>query len=168
MNWKVLRLLYLHEIRMLLRARRTVVLAVVLPAVIMPLMLYAQKYSANRRDRLLTGITYRYAITGPLAGRVRVLLNETRESLNQDDNPGHEKLRQFKFVETNVSSPDDSLKRNEIQFYIETMSSDDADNLAPKRERGPRAASVTRNSAPADRLEGVPLINIVYSEDRDA
>jgi sodium transport system permease protein len=168
MNWKVLRLLYLHEIRMLLRARRTVVLAVVLPAVIMPLMLYAQKYSANRRDRLLTGITYRYAITGPLAGRVRVLLNETRESLNQDDNPGHEKLRQFKFVETNVSNPDDSLKRNEIQFYIETMSSDDADNLAPKRESGPRAASVTRNSAPAHRLEGVPLINIVYSEDRDA
>src|SRR5206468_8099260 len=85
MNWKVLRLLYLHEIRMLLRARRTVVLAVVLPAVIMPLMLYAQKYSANRRDRLLTGITYRYTITGPLAGRVRLLLNETREGLNQDD-----------------------------------------------------------------------------------
>src|SRR5262249_59187958 len=105
MNWQVLRLLYLHEIRMLVRARRTVVLAVVLPAVIMPLMLYAQKYSANRRERLLTGITYRYAITGPLADRVRVLLNQTRQSLSQDHNPEHEKLRQFKFVETNLASP---------------------------------------------------------------
>src|SRR5262245_43495811 len=165
MNWKVLRLLYLHEIRMLLRARRTVVLAVVLPAVIMPLMLYSQKYSANRRELLLTGTMYRYAIIGPLAGRVRMLLNQTRQSLVQDANPAHEKLRQFKFVETNVANPGDSLKRNEIQFYIETITSDDADRLPPRKESGSRPTSATRNSATANRLEGVPLINIVYSED---
>src|SRR5262245_3036231 len=167
MNWNVLHLLYAHEIKMLLRARRTVVLAVVLPAVIMPLMLYAQKYSANRRERLLTGITYRYAITGPLADRVRVLLNQTRESLSQDHNAEHEKLRQFKFVETNVASPIESLKRNEIEFYIETMSSDDADKLPAKKERGPRSTAI-RSSSTAQRLVGVPLINTVYSEDRDA
>ena len=37
MNWNVLRILFLHELKMLLRARRTVVMAIVLPAVIMPL-----------------------------------------------------------------------------------------------------------------------------------
>ena len=54
MNWSVLRLLFLHEVKMLVRARRTVVMAILLPAVIMPLMLYAQKYSADSRERLLT------------------------------------------------------------------------------------------------------------------
>src|SRR5215470_5274220 len=78
MNWRVLRLLFLHELRMLLRARRTVVMAIVLPAVIMPLMLYAQKYSFERRERLLSGAVYRYSITGILTDRVRTLINETR------------------------------------------------------------------------------------------
>src|SRR5215475_1071349 len=167
MKWNALRLLYVHELRMLLRARRTVVLAVVLPAIIMPLMLYAQKYSANRRERLLTGTTYRYTVTGPLVDRVRVLLNQTRTNLSQHDNPEHEKLRQFKFVETNVANPIESLKRNEIQFYIETMSSDDADKLPPKKESAPRPGA-TRNNSTVQRLSSVPLINIVYSEDRDA
>src|SRR5215831_12402357 len=99
MNWKVLRLLYLHEIRMLVRARRTVVLAVVLPAVIMPVMLYAQKYSASRRERQLTGATYRYATIGPMADRVRALIDQTRESLGREQGPEHESLRKFKFVE---------------------------------------------------------------------
>src|SRR5262245_45387564 len=166
MKWNVLRLLYVHELRMLLRARRTVVLAVVLAAIIMTLMLYAQKYSVNRRERLLTGTTYRYTVTGPLADRARVLLNQTRTNLSQHDNPEHEKLRQFKFVETNVANPTESLKRNEIQFYIETLNSDDADKLPPKKESATRPGA-TRNST-AQRLSSVPLINIVYSEDRDA
>jgi ABC-type transport system involved in multi-copper enzyme maturation permease subunit len=131
------------------------------------LMLYAQKYSVNRRARLLTGTTYRYTVTGPLADRVRVLLNQTRTNLSQHDNPEREKLRQFKFVETNVANPTESLKRNEIQFYIETMSSDDADKLPPKKESAPRPGG-TRNNSTAQRLSSVPLINIVYSEDRDA
>ena len=62
MNWSVLRLLYVHELKMLVRARRTVVMAVVLPAVIMPLMLYAQKFSSDRRERILTGLDELFTI----------------------------------------------------------------------------------------------------------
>ena len=54
MNWSVLRLLFLHELKMLVRARRTVVMAIVLPAVIMPLMLW-------------TGLTHRRRIHLALA-----------------------------------------------------------------------------------------------------
>ena len=36
MNWDTVLLLYRHELRMLVRARRTVVMAIVIPAVIMP------------------------------------------------------------------------------------------------------------------------------------
>ena len=71
MNWSVLRLLYIHEIKMLVRARRTVVMALVIPAVIMPVMIYAQKFANERRERTLTATTYLYAVTGPLADRVR-------------------------------------------------------------------------------------------------
>src|SRR5262249_27655236 len=136
----ILRLLFVHEMKMLLRARRTVIMAIVLPAVIMPLMLYAQKYSANRRERQLIGTTYRYAITGPLADRTRLLINQTRDSLGGSDDESLERLLQFKFIESSVVNAQESLDRNEIEFYIETMTGDQADNLAkpapPARSAG--------------------------------
>jgi len=166
MNWSVLRLLYIHEMKMLLRGRRTVVMALVLPAVIMPLMLYAQKYSVNRRERLLAGTTYRYAITGPQANRLRILIDQTRQSLDGIRDADVEKLSQFKSVEVPVANPNDSLKRNEIEFYLETMTGAEADKLPKETANRPR--NVSRNSSGPGRLPGVPLVNIVYSEDRDA
>src|SRR5215475_4763444 len=105
MNWNVLRLLYVHEMKMLVRGRRTVVMALVLPAVIMPLMLYAQKYSVNRRERLLAGTTYRYAVTGPQADRLRILIHQTQQNLDGIPDAEVEKLRQFKLVEVRVPNP---------------------------------------------------------------
>src|SRR5262249_42617491 len=166
MNWNVLQLLYVHEMKMLLRGRRTVVMALVLPAVIMPLMLYAQKYSANRRERLLEGTIYRYAVTGPLADRLRALVNQTRQHLDSFRDADVEKLRQFESVEVRVTDPEDSLKKNEIEFYLETMTSAEADNL-PK-EPAKRPPNSFRNTGAPGRLQGVPVVNIVYSEDRDA
>src|SRR5437879_2203541 len=120
MNWSILRLLFLHELKMLVRARRTVVMAILLPAVIMPLMLYAQKYSADRRERLLTGTTYRYAITGESEDRVRSLIDRTRQTLRAQEDE-FDGLRQFKFVELRVADPRASLDKDDIDFYIETI-----------------------------------------------
>src|SRR6185369_13198968 len=122
MNWSVLRLLYVHEMRMLLRARRTVVLAILLPLVIMPLMLYAQKYSYQRREQQLISTTYRYAVTGPLADRVRTLIAQTRASLPPETETDFDRLREYKIVELQTSNAQDSLDKNQINFYIETFS----------------------------------------------
>jgi sodium transport system permease protein len=166
MNWSVLRLIYVHELRMLLRARRTVITAIVLPAVIMPLMLYAQKFSSDRRDRLITETTYRFTITGPLADRMRLLINQARESVNADATQEFEDLRRFKFVEAKVADPEASLDQNDIQFYIETLTGEEADKLPPKPDPAQRQPNAQGRSTTA-RLNGVPLINVVYRGDRD-
>src|SRR5262245_28549928 len=145
MNWNTLWLLYVHEMKMLVRGRRTVVMALVLPAVIMPLMLYAQKYSINRRERLLAGTTYRYAVTGPQADRLRMLIQQTQQSLDDIRDADVEKLQQFKLVEVRVANPTESLKRNEIEFYLETMTGADADKLP--RETAERSPTLFRNSS---------------------
>jgi sodium transport system permease protein len=165
MNWRVLRLLYIHELKMLLRARRTVFMAIVIPAVLMPLMLYAQKYSHDRRERTLHAATYRYVITGPLAGRIRTAIQDARAAIDQNDEDLAD-LRQFKFEELpSVSDPRENLDANVIQFYIETFSGEDADKLSSKARPAPRNPS----APPAPRrLGGVPLVNVVYREDRDA
>jgi len=167
MNWSVLRLLFIHEMKLLLRARRTVVTAIVLPALIMPLMLYAQKYSSSRRERVLTGTTYRYTITGPLADRMRNLIQQTRERLNDDASEDLEQLRQFKFVEMKITNAKESLDRDAIHFYIETIAGKEADKIPQKVDSLPRGP-VARRNLPPKRLEGGPLINVVYRADRDA
>ena len=163
MNWSVLRLLYVHELRMLVRARRTVVMAIVLPAVIMPMMLYAQKYSADRRERMLTGATYQYAITGELADRMRSLIDQTRQTVAQNHDENLDRLRQFKFVEVRTDHPRESLDKNEVQFYIEALSAEEADKNPPKDDpSSPKAPGTPR------RLPGVPVIHVIYRGDRDA
>src|SRR5262245_30148160 len=158
MNWSVLRLLFVHEIKMLLRARRTVILAVVLPAVVMPLMIYAQKYSADRRERQLTSTTYRFAISGPLAERLRGLITKARESLSATDDQEFDRLRQFKFIEIDATNPRESLDKNEIDFYIETFTGEQADKLPTKPDTSNRQSNASRNnSSTVRRLGGVPL-----------
>jgi len=150
---------------MLLRARRTVFMAIVLPAVIMPLMLYAQKYSFERSERLRSETTYRYAISGELSGRARRLIHDTLARLRQEDAEHAEQLDQLRpltFVETTTNDPRASLEKDEIHFYIEAISGSeadarDADALHEQYRRGKQR-----------RLEGVPLMNVIYRGDRVA
>jgi len=166
MNWELVRLLFRHELRMLGRARRTVVMAIVLPAIIMPLMLFAQKYSSDRHQRLLTGTIYRYAITGEFADRVRSLIDQTRKSLSDRQDDDSQRLRQFRFVETTTPDVRASLNTDEIQFYIETITGPEADKIAGAVYDRP-GRSQSAPTAPR-RLPGVPVINVVYSGDRIA
>jgi sodium transport system permease protein len=166
MNWSVIRLLWAHELKMLLRARRTVIMAVVLPAVMMPLMIYAQKYSNDRRERELQAATYPYAITGPLAAQIRNAIADARVSLAGEQDGDLRQLSHFNFVElSSLANPRQSLDDNQIQFYIETFSGDEADKAATRSEAPQRNAA----ARPAQRrLKGVPLVNVVYREDRDS
>ena len=165
MNWMVLRLLFVHELRMLIRARNTVVMAIVLPAVIMPLMLYAQKYSNDRRVRSLTGTTFTYVVTGPLAERVRSLIEKTKQEIAKDNDETLDTLREFKFAETKAGNLRESLDGGAIHFYIEAITGEEADKR-PRTEE--QVSGRPSQPPPPRRLKGVPLINVVYRGDRDA
>ena len=64
MNWAALRLLFIHEMRMVLRSRRTIVTSLVLPAVLMPIMILGARYVQREQTIRLDQTTFRYAITG--------------------------------------------------------------------------------------------------------
>jgi len=145
MNWSVFRLLYVHEMRMLVRARRTIVLAVLLPALVMPLMLLASKYSNDQRAQTLADTTYKFAIMGPLSVRVRGLIEKTGSQHSTS-------VRPFKFTEILTNDPAKALETGDIQFYIRTQTGEEADNLP---------------GIPKERLKGVPLVTVVYRGNQD-
>src|SRR6185295_3853250 len=113
MNWGVFRILFLHEMRLLARARRTVIMSVLLPSLVMPLMLLASRYSNDQREQSLEAKTYKYTVVGPLADRVRGLIEKTRKD---------ESASRFKFTESTVDDPVQALESGAIQFFIRTDS----------------------------------------------
>jgi sodium transport system permease protein len=164
MNWQTLKILYLHEIRTLVRARRTVVMAIVIPTVVMPLMLFASKFSNDQRQKTLTDTTYTYAITGDLSARIRSVIEasqaEIRKTPIADDSNA---LRNFKYREVQVADAAASLDRNDIHFYIETFSGEAADALpVPKPDLDDDTSSVPSALLVPKRLKGVPLVRVVY------
>jgi len=145
MNWSIFRLLYFHEMRLLLRARRTMVLSIVFPALIMPIMLLGSKYSNDRREQALQDTNYRFAISGPLSDRIRDLIDKTRAL----DSKSQQK---FKFTEARIDDPAKALEANDIQFYIRTQTGAESD---------------TALNPPKDRLPGVPTVTVVFRGNQD-
>src|SRR5690606_20184401 len=72
----VLRTLYRHELRMLLRDRRTILVAVLAPLLIFPLLIWVTRYAEESRVEQLEATTFLYAVTGSEAEAARSLVAE--------------------------------------------------------------------------------------------
>jgi sodium transport system permease protein len=177
MNWPTVRVLLRHEITMLLRDRRTIVVAIVLPIAIMPLAFFASSTMQQKREKNLEQTVYRYAVTGSRA-------KQLREAIARDlsRGTGAEEIAPvegsgpatFQCEEVGVTDPEASLKSKEIHFYLEALSGSEADALPQpekKSEASPlhrdRDASEERIAPEPERLPGVPLVRLYYQADRD-
>jgi sodium transport system permease protein len=178
MNWQTVRVLFSHELRMLLRDRRTILVAVVLPLVIYPIIFYATKSTAERRERNLAATVYKYAVTGSQAEQVRAWIRRGTESLAREapaSKGGSGNLADFKSQEITTQDPAAGLKAGDIHFYLEGLSGPEADALPRKKEEPKPEASgeTSKSSAPEaaipapKRLPGVPMIRICFQGDRD-
>src|SRR6266545_8348988 len=103
MSWNTIWILVSHELRMLVRDRRTVMLSLVLPIAVMPLILFGTRYVNQRRTRSLDETTYKYAVTGSDAESARALVVGARASLAKalmaDREDGGASLEKFKCEE---------------------------------------------------------------------
>ncbi len=176
MNWQIVRVILLHELRMLLRYRRTVVLAVILPLLTVPAILLTAKFISDRREKHLQSMVYRYAVVGSDADRLRELIARGKQQLpitpraeTGEDNGS----ANFSFEEVRAGDAEASLQAKKIQFYIEGLSGAEADALSPdalkgeeEKRRGPGQQLQNEALAEPGRLPGVPAIRIFYLGDQ--
>ncbi|MDR1728327.1 MAG: ABC transporter permease subunit [Acidobacteriota bacterium] len=179
MNWRIIRYLTGHELRMLVRDRRSMMLSVVLPLVLIPLMFYVMKFINEGQRQRVVDTVFRYAVTGSEAGSVRALIAEARKVRPAGGGSG---TGEVKLEEVDLGDPAASLQRQEIHFYIEALSGAQADALererkaeAEKKLRAGRKPAATGDGAQGEkpaipvpvRLAGVPLVQIYYHGDRN-
>ena len=177
MNWRTVWVLFVHEMRMLMRDRRTVVMAVILPMAIMPVMLFGTKKMQELRLARLGKTIYRYAIVGSQQESLRALIEAGRRAAaarNRQEKKKADSPARFKSVEISVPDARASLKSSQIHFYLEALSGKEADTLPAgpdtdedsPRPFARRAATNPLASEPV-RLPGVPLVRICYQGNED-
>jgi sodium transport system permease protein len=177
MNWRIVGVIFRNEIRMLLRDRRTIAVGVLLPLLIYPLMIYANRVTTRQREKNLTETVYKYAVSGSQAEQVRGLIARGQaappgKNASQSEEAGN--FQGFRIQEVKTQNPAASLASGEIHFYLEALSGKEADALpvkaaTPKKEQetGVSKSNATPEAVPA-RVAGVPLIKIYFQGDRDA
>ena len=172
MNWDTVLTLLRHELRMLARDRRTILLSVALPLLTMPLILYSVNFINRRRERTLNDTVYRYVVTGTEAARARALIEEGRRRLADEPPPAGAPRRIFKHQEVQAPDPAAALRARDIHFYVEALSGAEAD-AQPARKAPPKPSERGSDThvdlaRKPERLQSVPLLRICYQGNRDA
>lgn len=123
---------------MVLRDRRAVVAAVVLPLVVMPATLFAVRLSSESRERARAVTLYRYAVTGAWAPE----LSESLQAVpGQRPGAGEPEAR---LMEVPASDPRASLKAGVIHFFLEAAGSGPGRSV---RIHSPADSDVSRDGA---------------------
>jgi len=146
MNWSALKLLFVHEMRMLLRSRRTIITSVVLPLIMMPVMIMGSRFAQQQQASRIDQTTFEYAVTGPWSDEARRLIKRYKDA------PEFKTLR---IHEQTSVDPESALAGGKLHFYIRTTSIEDADKYIAGNEP-------VSGSQAALRPVGVPALQIVF------
>lgn len=73
--WTLLR----HELRMIVRDRRSLLTALIVPILVMPLIFFVSSFTRNKREATLRATTYKFAVTGDAHEQARVWVNRALE-----------------------------------------------------------------------------------------
>jgi sodium transport system permease protein len=183
--------LFSTELRTVLRDRRTVIMSIVLPLLVMPLMLYAGRFAEQRRATKLKATEYTYAVVGTRVEAARAAVAAAPAAAPEKVGDGglrEPNAQRFKEVEAADAAA--ALENGEIHFYLETASGEEAAAAAAaEREKRVAKAAELDGEASSNREErssdeerdssdmdtggeapraGVPAITVVYRADRDA
>ncbi|MFZ5786384.1 MAG: ABC transporter permease subunit [Acidobacteriota bacterium] len=148
-----------NELRMLVRDRRTIVLSVLLPLVVMPLMLFGSRWSEQRRERRLAETEMSYAVTGPHADAVRRVLAFGEARLASEGAAGRARM---KLREVPPGDAAAMLEKGEIVFYLEATEAAFGEGAT-----GPDAETRRPGERAERPVPGVPEVAIVFRGDRD-
>jgi sodium transport system permease protein len=138
-----------HELRMILRDRRTVVFSILLPLAVMPVILLINNRTETRRQRRLAETVYSYSLSGSQADMVRDLI--TTATHRAEEAPDARPKLLLKETETN--DPVAALESAKIHFFIEALAPGEGQPVD-----GPDHGADSSH----------PRIRISYRADRDA
>ena len=141
------------ELKLLLRDRRTVLVSIVLPLLVMPVLLFAGRLMEERRARRLEATRFTYTVTGSQAATARHLLE-----LAQRPSPPAAPLL---LEEVATADPIAALADASLDLWVQALAADEAPSLPAT------AAAAGEDHDDEAATPGVPIILLAYRADRD-
>ena len=149
----VLGTLFRHEIRMLLRDTRTILIAVVAPLVIFPLYILILNFVEDREQQALEEETYSYAVMGSEPEWIEELVAAAIHREATDPDTARAPVR---FELQTPDNPEEALQAGDLHMVVLGLTALEWDSV--RTEDGDTA----RASEPS-----VPAISILYRADSD-
>jgi ABC-type Na+ efflux pump permease subunit/membrane protease YdiL (CAAX protease family) len=165
--------LFRTELRMVLRDRRVLMTAILLPMLVTPLMFFGSSRAVKKREQRLRENVCRYAVSGPEAAKVHGLLAATSNRLEQVK--GTNGNGAFRFSEVACSDATAALDKGDIELILEgaIASTVQQSNTTARPDRSvsnrrPRATKKTDDENEGEpSVPGATEIRIVYRADRE-
>lgn len=139
----VLRTLYGHELRMLVRDRRTVMIAVLAPLILFPIMIFGMRAIEEREQKGIDETVFRYAVVGSEAP-VATELVDAAVALAPDSAAGLEPAR-FEWVREGEAEA--LLREGELHLVVEG-------ELSGEGGSGDDPAETVTGGGPGDEVVG--------------
>lgn len=112
--------LFRNEVRMILRDKRSVVISIILPILVMPLMLFASFSMQKKREAKILDQTYQYAITGEEPAVASNLLHAAILLLDAEAQTNASQRLKIKSV--SIANPWLALTNGTLHFVLEGSS----------------------------------------------
>lgn len=152
---RTVRTLLATELRLLLRDRRTVIVSIVLPILVMPLLLFAGRTMEDRRDRRLQATTFTFTVTGSESALAHGLLQAVRAAVG--DAP------RLLLEERAAGDPVSALSDGSLDIWVQALAAGEEPDLPPSSDP---AAEVTSRDEERP-TPGTPVVYLVFRADRD-
>ncbi|MEM1204429.1 MAG: ABC transporter permease subunit [Acidobacteriota bacterium] len=167
--------LYLAELRMLVRDRRTLITSVILPVLVLPLFFFASSFAEDRRQERIEALSFGYVVTGPEAELARALLreHEGKAAESEGDAPSGAAIA---LEERTVDDPRAALENRDAHVWIETLTAEEAE--AARAEEAAAADNADDSEGDGEAEDGAaaeadepgpprPLLRLRYLADWD-
>jgi sodium transport system permease protein len=160
----VLGTLFRYEMKMLLRDKRTILIAVVAPLVILPAYILLLNLVESREQRALEEQVYRYAVTGTLADWA----GEVVEAALAVDAADPDTARApAAFRRLTPESPEEALRMGDLHLVVLGLSPGEQDSIRALEESGASGSGPVLEGEGDPASPAVPTIRILYRAESD-
>lgn len=159
----VVRTLFQSELRQFLRDRRTLLLSVLVPLLVMPVMFFAGRTMEKRQQKRLETTTFRYAVVGDRAEEARQIV-----AMGLAARKGKTGLAPLTIEEAGSTDFMADLSAQKIHVALESISAAEEARQAEEKRKQPgqdQAAPAPRSGKPEER--DLPLVRVHFKSNEE-
>lgn len=163
-NGGVLATLFRYEMKMLLRDKRTILIAVVAPLVLLPAYILIMNFVESREQRALEEKVYQYAVTGTLGEWAREVVDA---ALTLEAEAADTTRPPAIFELLRPEAPEEALRRGELHLVVQGLTPAEWDSIQKAEDSAAPLSDQDLEEEEGVSSPSLPAIRILFRAESD-